>query len=110
MERNLYLVFSNPVEGKEDQYNEWYDNVHLADVMRIPGVVSAARYDFRPTSFGEATAAPTEHRYLAVFELDREPEGVLTEMGNRAGTPEMMISEAMNFDTVQSCVWKLRDS
>jgi hypothetical protein len=24
MTRNLLLVFSNPVEGREDEYNEWY--------------------------------------------------------------------------------------
>jgi hypothetical protein len=40
-DRDLYLVFSNPVEGREDEYNAWYDEVHLPDVQRIPGVVGA---------------------------------------------------------------------
>jgi hypothetical protein len=106
MDRSLYLVFSNPVEDREDEYNRWYNEVHLADVLRVPGVVSAARYEFLPTSYGEATAAPTEHRYVAIYEFDRDPEDVLAEMGKRAGTPEMEVSEAMDFENVRSCVWR----
>ena len=25
----LYMVRSNPVEGKEDEFNRWYSDVHL---------------------------------------------------------------------------------
>lgn len=106
MDRCLYFVFSNPVEGREDEYNRWYSDVHLPDVMRVPGVVSAARYAFLPTSHGEATAAPTEHRYVAAYELDRDPEEVLAELGRRAGTPEMEVSEAMDHENVRTCVWQ----
>jgi hypothetical protein len=102
------LVFSNPVDGREDEYNEWYDGTHLADVVRVPGVVSAARYEFQPTSHGEATAAPTAHRYVTIYELDRDPEEVLAELGARAGTPEMPRSEAMDMENSQTCVWRLR--
>jgi hypothetical protein len=24
------IVFTSPVEGREDEYNDWYDNTHLA--------------------------------------------------------------------------------
>jgi hypothetical protein len=27
-DRNLFVVLSNPVEGREDEYNQWYDEVH----------------------------------------------------------------------------------
>jgi hypothetical protein len=108
MDRYAILVFSNPVEGREDEYNEWYDGTHLGDVVRVPGVVSAARYAFESTSYGEATAAPTAHRYVTIYELDRDPEEVLAEMGARAGTPEMPRSEAMDMDNSQTCVWRLR--
>ncbi len=45
MSNNLMLVFSNPVAGQNDRYNAWYDNIHLGDVLDVPGVVGAARYD-----------------------------------------------------------------
>jgi hypothetical protein len=105
---DLYFVFSNPIEGREDEYNTWYDDVHLADVRRLPGVVSATRYEYLPTSFRRLTAAPTEHRYLAVYELESDAEDVLAELVKRAGTSEMPLSEALDVENVQTCVWKRR--
>ena len=49
MSNPQFLVFSNPVEGREDEYNEWYDNVHLRDVCNVPGVAGAKRYELVPT-------------------------------------------------------------
>lgn len=38
------IVFSNPVKGKEDEYNDWYNNVHLNDALTLPGFKSAQRF------------------------------------------------------------------
>jgi len=35
----IQIVFSNPFEGKDDEFNEWYDNVHLPQVLAMPGVI-----------------------------------------------------------------------
>src|SRR4051812_5666782 len=44
MPRFKFLAFTNPVEGREDEYNEWYTNTHLADLLRVPGLMSAQRF------------------------------------------------------------------
>src|SRR3546814_14395423 len=44
MKEYVYVVRSNPVTGREDEYNRWYSERHLADVMAVPGFVSARRY------------------------------------------------------------------
>ena len=62
------LVSTNPVSGKEDEYNRWYDNQHLSDVLRLDGIVAAQR--FRLADSEPAQEAP--HRYLAVYEVDAE--------------------------------------
>ena len=31
----ILVVLSSPVEGREDEYNEWYSNVHLREVVEI---------------------------------------------------------------------------
>ena len=31
------VVFTSPVEGREDDYNDWYDNQHLGDVIAAAG-------------------------------------------------------------------------
>jgi hypothetical protein len=72
------LVFSDAVsEDVEDEYNAWYSNRHLQDLIRMPRVVAATRY--RIAKGIEATPGmPTaEHGYLAIYELDADsPAGI----------------------------------
>ena len=100
-----FLVFSNPVEGREDDYNQWYDDVHLGDVCRVPGVVGAQRYDLVNT-IGDDGPLPT-HRYLAVYDLARDvaPADVLGELTARFGSPEMAASDALDLATIAMTVW-----
>jgi len=37
-----YTDCSDP--SREEEFNEWYDKIHLADALKIPGFVSATRY------------------------------------------------------------------
>ena len=47
--RALLVVLSGPVAPeREDTYNDWYTNVHLPDVLAVPGYVRAARYKAFP--------------------------------------------------------------
>lgn len=39
-----FLVFNNPVPGKEKEYLAWYDQRHIFDVTAIPGFVSGQRF------------------------------------------------------------------
>ncbi|MHB8693726.1 MAG: hypothetical protein ACYDHH_21015 [Solirubrobacteraceae bacterium] len=40
MTTHRMLVFTNPVEGKENEFHEWYDSVHIPDCLRIDGIKS----------------------------------------------------------------------
>ena len=35
MEKHVFVVFTNAVEGQENIYNEWYTDVHLKDVLKV---------------------------------------------------------------------------
>ena len=79
------FVFSNPTEGREDDYNEWYDNTHLAEVLQVPGIVAAQRYQVATTLAGSLP-----HRYLAVYDIEGDdPTAALTELGKAAGGMNM---------------------
>jgi hypothetical protein len=68
MARFVFVVFTAPNEGQEDEYNEWYDRQHLADVGHIPGMVSAERLVL-------ADMAPAQTRlpkYLALYEIETD--------------------------------------
>jgi hypothetical protein len=107
VERNdLLLVFSNPVAGRDDEYNTWYDEVHLGDVQRIPGVTGATRYELDPAGAAEGSAPA--HRYLAVYELGGDGADVLAELMKRAGGPELQLSESLDLSTIGMAVWKRR--
>ena len=90
------VVLSNPVEGREDAYNDWYDNRHLDDVLTVPGVVAAQR--FRTTQAQRVPGAP-QWRYMCIYEIEAEDvESVIAEMNARVGTERMPMSDAMSPD------------
>ena len=76
MPHHAYVVLSNPVAGREDEYNDWYTNRHLADVVAVPGFISAQRFRLRDPA---AEGAPVQ-RYLAIYTLDTDdPERAIAE-------------------------------
>jgi hypothetical protein len=88
--RHLLLALSNPVEGSDDEFNRWYDEVHVPDVLAVPGICSAQRYQLRP---GDGLGT---YRYAAIYEISGDPETVLSELGRRVHSGEMALSEALD--------------
>ena len=99
-DKSVLVVFSNPTEGREDEYNEWYDTVHIPEVAAVPGVTSAARF-----AIDDPTAS---HRYLALYELDRPGEDVMEEFTTRIGNGGIQMSDALDMSTVDMKIWKAR--
>lgn len=89
----VYLVFTNAVEGREDEFNDWYDNVHLSDVVKVPGIVSGTRFKLSDV---QRSDVPFKYKYAAVYQLDTHDIGsVVAELKKRAGTEVMPLSSAM---------------
>ena len=62
------LVYSNSVEGKDDEYQAWYDK-HVSDLTRVEGFLSAQRFVID----SERSEPPgDERKYLVVYELDTD--------------------------------------
>ena len=40
MATGLLLVLSNAGDGKEDEFNDWYDNVHVPHMLNVPGILN----------------------------------------------------------------------
>lgn len=56
--KNLFLVMTNPVEGQDDALNEWYDTCRVREVLALPGVVAAQRYDLSEVKVREEDLPP----------------------------------------------------
>jgi len=76
-----YVVLTNPVPGREAEFNDWYTNTHVPDVLRVPGIKSAQR--FRRTT-QQRRPGPQPYEYLAVFQCEAAaPEVVTRELDAR---------------------------
>ncbi|TQN62445.1 hypothetical protein FLX27_05915 [Agrobacterium tumefaciens] len=96
MARYSLIVLTNPVEGREEEFNEWYSGRHLDDVLDLPGVVAAQRY--RLAALQRATAS-SPYRYLAIYEVDTDDlAATVAALRDRAGTDAMPISDSMAQD------------
>ena len=95
MARYTFVVLTQPVEGQEDEYNDWYTNTHLGDVLQIPGITAARRYqatDVTPVEEGG-------HRYCAVYEVEADDlNQIMEELGTRFADGRMKMSDAMQMD------------
>ena len=70
MAKHIFLALTNPVEGKEPEFNEWYNTHHVPDVINVPGFVSGQRFKLSDSQFGgEASKA---YKYLAVYEIETD--------------------------------------
>ncbi len=79
------IVYTSPADGREEEYNAWYDDVHLPEFVALPGVISGRRFKVAsPTADGKPT-------YAAVYELSRDPAAVFAAMnaGIKDGTVHM---------------------
>ena len=92
--KQILIVLSNAVQGREAEYNDWYTNVHLPDVLRVPGLVAAQRYKVGNTQL--KSAPPGKWQYAAVYEMESDdPASVMAEIGRRSRTPDMVVSDAV---------------
>jgi hypothetical protein len=104
MAKYTFIVFTNPVEGKESQYNDWYNRQHIPDVLNVPGFVSGQR--FRLADAQMTRDGSRAHKYLAVYEIETDDlAGTLKELRARGGTAEIVPSDAIDTKNVGSYVF-----
>jgi hypothetical protein len=70
MHRYVYLVFANPIPGREAEFNEWYSNVHMGDLVQLPGWIGAQRFRLITTVQPPPSAAGYRHGYLMIWDLE----------------------------------------
>ncbi len=88
MARGIIYVESRPSSPDRDQeYNTWYDEVHLGELVALDGIVSARR--LRPVD-GDGP-------YVALYEIEADDlQSVLQNM--RANAGKLHMSDALQLD------------
>lgn len=94
MAKSILLVFANAAEGEDAEFNRWYDEQHLPDMLRIDHVEAAQRFRLDGVAVG---AAEFPWRYFTLYELDTDDvPAVLAAIGERAGTAAMVGSPSLD--------------
>ena len=96
--KTLYVVRSNAAEGREQEFNLWYEKVHLPEVMAIEGFLSAERFELN----AENSWGQQDYRYLAIYEIDSTNVAGTLENIENAG---FNMSDAIDLANVHAAVF-----
>jgi hypothetical protein len=102
MPKAIMFVQSRPsAPDREDEYNDWYTNTHLPEVLDVPGITAARRFK----ASDAAPPAEGAHQYCAVYELDVDDlSTVMPALAERFADGSMHMSDAMEMDPTPSFV------
>jgi hypothetical protein len=101
-----FVVLSNSTPGMEAEYNTWYTEQHLGELLAVPGFISAQRFKVHSASL--LPGVKPSHDYLAIYEIETDDIGaVLKDLRSRPGTPAMPISDAFDRKTMSSVIYEV---
>ena len=82
--RYLLQISSCAVSGREAEYNRWYEDRHLQDVLALPGFLTCERFERR------SAIPPHAADFVAIYEVETEdPDALLASLFAAASTMEM---------------------
>ena len=70
MAKWIFVVSANSKDKeKEAEFNEWYDNIHIPDVLETDGFISARRFEIQQLREGKG-------KFLAFYEIESNDPSV----------------------------------
>ncbi|HMP56434.1 MAG TPA: hypothetical protein PKD92_07670 [Novosphingobium sp.] len=92
MGRFTMIALTNAKPGRDAEFVEWYDNVHLAQMLSVPGVMTAQR-----CKLADIPAAGTPRwGYAGIYTIEADdPAPVFEAMMRRYQAGEMTPCDAM---------------
>jgi hypothetical protein len=102
---HVFFVLSNPPpDVSPERYEEWYD-VHVRQVVALPGFVGAERaaLEFVRSSSGEQPP----FAYAVRYEIEGEFDDAMRELRSAVDSGQMIFPDW--YPGVGSAGWKLRD-
>ena len=89
----ISLTASKP--GKEREFVDWYNDVHVPEVLLVPGIISA-----KTSRLGERMGY-VPWQQLAVFEVETDdPDAVIPEIKARLEAGTMTLSDSIEMTAV----------
>jgi hypothetical protein len=86
----VLMVLTRHVKGQAQEFNQWYDEVHLPELLALPAFQSARRYR---VSVAVPSAVPQE--YLAVYDVTDAAEAAA-----QLSKAELTLSESLDLTSM----------
>jgi hypothetical protein len=103
MDRYMFVVMTNAVEGQDEAFNAWYDSQHVGDVLKVPGFRSAQRFVLPPDQAGPNV----KHRYLALYEVETDDvKATQAALGAAVSSGAMPLSDTLDMGGVFNVFYK----
>jgi hypothetical protein len=94
--KGMLFVATSPSPERDADYNDWYNDIHVIDILKLSGFTSARR--FRKL-VGEG------HPYAAVYEVDAEDlQEAFTGLGVAVANGDVRMTDALAMDPAPSMV------
>lgn len=105
MAKHVLVVMTNAWKERHEELNRWYDEVHVPDLLKVPGVVSAQRFEAGPAVLSTTSASP--YRYLALYEIEADSaEDAMHAL--EGAMPSMALTKAIDINDVVAYCYTAR--
>ena len=98
--KHLVVVLTEPTDGREEEFNAYYEDLHLDEVLETTGWQSAQRFKLVDQA-GRECPLP----YLAVYEADAEDSSSILQTLNDTRSRRKQ-SDALNRRTAGAWVFE----
>jgi hypothetical protein len=99
MPKGVFVVLTTAATPEQDEaFNDWYDKVHLPEVVEVPGITSARRFKRVGAQTTDDASLGTDDVYLAIYELDGDFESVAAAIPQRATDGTFTMTDSIRTD------------
>lgn len=64
------FVYTNALEGKDEDFNRWYDEIHVPEILKFTKSTAAQRFRLSKAQPEDLPGDPEPFRYLAIYEFE----------------------------------------
>jgi hypothetical protein len=101
--QTFYLMaMTNPAAGRETEYDEWFEKVHIPQVLQTSGFKSARRLALTAE---QRTPAPHPYQFATLYEIETDDlQSSLDALGETIKTA----TKTDTSDTARRAIWVFR--
>jgi hypothetical protein len=82
MAKHIVMALTNPVEGREAEYDTWFEGIHIQEMLTVPGFLSAQRYE---AAGSQIAPGQLPYRFITAYEVETDDlPATLTQLGAKA--------------------------